>query len=297
MIDRVKYLVGQSSEVIREHGLPLFLYSTFIEYPICNILRNAHFIILKRGKKAVVRTVQGSKMLLDLEKKGIYKEMFQFGIRERGSTKMMQSILNKSQVVVDLGANIGYYVLIEAQVVSKVYAIEPIAENYDAMVNNVKLNKYDNVETFKMAIGDEVKTIRMYLSDKPNLHTIKNIEGAETIDVPMETLDYFLKGKENPDIVRMDVEGYESEIIKGMTETLRNMKKGSWLFIEIHDTCNDVEGMLKTIKDAGFVKKREIKEAKESVIFSYNTYRKKFPKIKMRPSGALECFFQKEVDV
>ena len=290
--DRLIYLLNRANHIWKEYGFLVFIYFLFIEYPICNVLRNTHFIFLKRGKNCVVKEIQGSRMSLNLNDKGISKDLFQFGIRERASTRMMQNILSKDKVVVDIGANIGYYALMEAKAGATVFAIEPVPDNFKSLSSNIELNEYKTIETYQMAIGSKNTTVRMALSEKSNLHVITTDDNGNGIDVKVMKLDDFLIGKKTPDIVRMDVEGYEYNIIKGMPKTLDKMKQGSWLFIEVHNIPNKGE-LFNIINEAGFVKKRQIKECKESPFFSYLTYRNKF-NFKFLISGVNEYFFQKE---
>lgn len=70
----------------------------------------------------------------------------------------------------------------------------------------------------------------------------------------MTTLDDFLKDKEYPNAIRMDVEGYEYQIIKGMQETLRK-RLPLTLFVELHfGLLSKEEAMeiLQTLKSSGF---------------------------------------------
>jgi FkbM family methyltransferase len=285
----MKYLFNKT----KDSELKKLFYFVFIEYMICNVLRNIHFLILKNRNRKVIKIVQNSKMLLDLHDKGISRDLYQFGIRKRTSTEMMKKILNQNKVVVDIGANIGYYALIEASMGAKVYAIEPVPDNYDVLNKNIELNKYENVKTYNLAIGDETGKKTMYLSEKTNLHSMINKKG-ESIQVNIETLDAFLSDKELPDIIRMDVEGYEYEILQGMGETLKKMKNGSWLFIEIHDLGSKrARSIFKILSEEDFILKKNIKECKESPLFSYRTYRDKFPRLNFKPKGVAECFFQK----
>jgi len=289
MINRIKYLVNRT----KESELKKLFYFIFVEYMICNVLRNIHFLILKKGNKEVIKVVQNSKMLLDLNDKGISRDLYQFGIRERTSTKMIKKILEPGKIVADIGANIGYYALIEASIGAKVYAIEPVPDNYYALNKNIKLNKYKNIETYNLAIGDKTGKQTIYLSEKTNLHSMINKEGTP-LQINVDTLDNFLSDKEIPDIVRMDVEGYEYEILQGMAKTLKKMKTGSWLFIEVHDLGSKrAEKVMSMIKEAGFILIKNIKECKESPLFSYETYRCKYSKLPFKTKGVAECFFQK----
>lgn len=177
-------------------------------------------------KSLIAEKVQGSKMLLNLKNKGIQTDLFLHGIREPEATKFFQGILKPNMVVVDVGANVGYYTLMEARVCKKVYAIEPEPTNYKALQYNIKMNKYENVKTLMAAAGARNSTALLNISSTSNWHKI----GDRGIPVQLVTIDSLLNGK-RVDLVRMDVEGYELNVLKGMTETLRYPVT---LFLEVH---------------------------------------------------------------
>jgi len=156
-------------------------------------------------------------------------------------------------VVLDIGANIGYYVLMEAQRCRKVYAVEPVPRNVAVLTENVRLNGYDNVEIFSLAFGRAAGMETMYLSAKSNWHSFHPApDTVGRLDIPVETVDAFLRGRECPTLVRMDVEGYEINIIDGMTETLPRIGR---MFIELHAdimSLAETRRLLDTVRGAGF---------------------------------------------
>lgn len=194
----------------------------------------------------IIREIIGSKMKLDMSDQGIHRDLFLDGIREPVATKHLMGVLTKDDVVLDIGANIGYYVLIEAQLCKKVYAVEPVPSNVIVLKDNIKLNHYNNVEVFSLAFGKTTGIEKMYLSPKSNWHSfypIKNVVGE--VEINVDTVDNFLKDRENPTIVRMDVEGYELNILYGMKETLKKIGK---LFMEIHADIMSLEDTRKLIE-------------------------------------------------
>ena len=191
-------------------------------------------------RKTVIKEVNGLKMLLNLRDRGVSRDLFMYGKREFIPTNYLLNghIVKEGDVVLDIGANIGYYVLIESKLVGeqgKVYAIEPVSSNLAQLQQNLKLNNCKNVEVFKLAVGDKNGKAKIYIPEKRNLSTLDknalegNLKSVEEIEVT--TVDSFLDKKPKPNFIRMDVEGYEFYIIKGMNKTLKlNIK----LFIEIH---------------------------------------------------------------
>jgi FkbM family methyltransferase len=197
---------------------------------------------LRFGDNYSVKDILGSKMYLNLKDKGISTDLIAFGIREHLVTNAIKKLLKKGEIVVDIGANIGYYALLGAKLVGeegKVFAIEPVVENIEILKKNILLNNYSNIEVFKLAIGDKNQEGEIYLSEYSNLASLidrKKFETGEKIKkekVKIVTLDKFLEDKPLPDLVRMDVEGYEYEVIKGM-ENLLKTKKSFKIFAEIH---------------------------------------------------------------
>ena len=212
-------------------------------------------------RKTVIKEVNGLKMLLNLRDRGVSRDLFMYGKRELIPTDYLLNghIVKEGDVVLDIGANIGYYVLIESKLVGeqgKVYAIEPVSSNLVQLQQNLKLNNCKNVEVFKLAVGDKNGKAKIYIPEKRNLSTLDknalegNLKSVEEIEVI--TVDSFLDKKPKPNFIRMDVEGYEFYIIKGMNKTLKlNIK----LFIEIHPhkmTEEQLCEMLEILEKNGF---------------------------------------------
>ena len=210
-------------------------------------------------------------MYLDTEDRGISKELIEHGIRERFSVKYIKKILRPDMTVLDLGANIGFYAFIEANVVKAIHAVEPVKYNFDLLKKNIELNKFGNISTYQLAIGGITGTTKIYTSNRCNWATIVDerhrtkdyaerwnrfSKGAEL--VPICTLDDFVDkyAINKLDLIRMDVEGAEVDIIGGGLETLNNMAKNSYLVIEIHSSCiklkDSIGSMLDSIDKAGF---------------------------------------------
>ncbi len=207
----------------------------------------------------IIKEVQGSQMIVDFKDKGISIDMYFRGEREVDSTREMKRIVKKGDTILDVGANIGYYALMESKLVGengKVYAIEPAPENFRVLKANVIFNDYKNIELFNFLVGDKNGKEKLYLASHRNLHSV--IKGhpkatGEYIELPMVKLDDFIKGKRFPDLIRTDVEGYEYYILKGMKNIL-NSKKPLKLFIEIHSRMGEkkMKEFLDTIENAGF---------------------------------------------
>lgn len=240
----------------------------------------------------LVKDILGSKMQLDMADYGIHRDLFLDGVKEPMATAHLKEVLSKNDIVLEIGANIGYYALLESRMCKKVYALEPIPENANNLNINIGLNQYSNIELFQIALGEAKGSRYINLSAKSNWHSFYPIKGAVAKQlIEMDTADNFLSGKESPTFVRMDVEGYELSVIKGMRNTL---KKISRLFIEVHAQImklGETQELLGILKQENFSPEKIIKYDKPA--FSRvipNTY---IDKIRRGDKGVYLIFFNK----
>ena len=130
-----------------------------------------HFIIsLLRSNFA---EIQGHKMFLDS------KDSLGLSINkiyEPFETDFVQKEIKRGDVVLDIGANIGYYTLILAKCVGKegkVFAFEPEPNNFSLLKKNIQINGYKNVVLVQKAVSNKNEKLMMYLNkDNIGCHTI-----------------------------------------------------------------------------------------------------------------------------
>lgn len=256
---------------IKEEGLTLSL-KKLVKISLLQVekkKRNLYISYLARRNKGklVLKEVQGSLMYLNTDDKGVSADLLIDGIREPMSTNEFKKRLKPRMVVVDIGANIGYYALLEAKAVGPtgmVYAIEPVLENVLLLRKNVELNNYKNVLVFQKAIGGKCGEMDFFLSSNSNLGSVIETSHAngKAVKVEVTTLGRLLRNKRAPDYIRMDVEGYEYETLKGMEDILSKPNKMG-LFIEVHGEFigrAKTLQLLKLLKGHGFLSCRIIHE-------------------------------------
>jgi FkbM family methyltransferase len=206
---------------------------------LSKLVRNAKERIRYFPQQKIVKINKSYTMLLNPREEGIHRDLFIYKKREPLATDFLATsgILKKGFNVLEAGANIGYYALLEWEIIKPsgvIYALEPATQNYEKLIDNITLNKPNNILPFKLALGDKEGKATLYLSKWSNWCTLNknNIQyqiGSET--TPVTTLDKFLENKQKINFVRMDVEGYEYEILKGSTETL---KENIVIQMEVH---------------------------------------------------------------
>jgi FkbM family methyltransferase len=154
----------------------------------------------------------------------------------------IKNFLKEDSVVLDIGANIGVFSVYCANVCKngRVYSLEPVPFVFEILSKNTK--NYKNCFCFKLGVGskNEEKIIKIR-SWNPGYSTIdtENIERkAESFDIEEKIkivkLDDWIKENDisKIDFIKIDVEGYELEVLKGAIETIKKFKPA--LGISIH---------------------------------------------------------------
>lgn len=154
--------------------------------------------------------------------------------------KAFSESLRPGMVVVDVGANIGYYTLLAARKVGYggvVHAIEPSDENLRFLQENIRDNKLENVVTHSCAAGREVATRTFHITGSSDSHGFYNhpyTETIETVEMTQVPLDDLAKGR--VDLVKIDVEGAEIEVLEGMRNIFAE-NKSLTLLLEWNPAC------------------------------------------------------------
>lgn len=140
--------------------------------------------------------------------------------------------------VIDIGANVGYTTLLFAEFLSKdykIYAFEPEEENYKNLVYQVKKkNLHNRVDTIFSAVGEKDGFCTLwYNKDHHGDHKIATEtfkSGAQTQNsknyksIKIQSLDDFAVSRVSGPIsfIKIDVQGFEIPVIKGMEQVLKN---------------------------------------------------------------------------
>jgi len=170
--------------------------------------------------------------------KGISRELAVHRVHEPLATHLLSQVLEPGMNVVDVGSNIGYYVLVEARLIGPrgtVIAIEPVKENVRQLLLNIQANRYSNVLIHELAISNRSGTAEIHVSQKSNWHSLGPVPWPTTKRrVPVSTLDDVLArySLRCVDLVRMDLEGHEVTVMQGMHWTLSRYSPR--LLVELH---------------------------------------------------------------
>ena len=183
-----------------------------------------------------------NELRLKLTLQEAYESGFMFlGTMNPYETHAIKQILKRGDVFIDVGAYVdGWHSLIAAKIVGPsghVYAFEPFPAFYKKLVRNMKLNRLSNVTAEKYAISDK-KGSKDFFEDglKSSFFTDSSPEKARKIDVPTISLGEYisLKKLKNVKLVKIDVEGAEMNVLRGM-DTLLSRKDSPDLMLECID--------------------------------------------------------------
>lgn len=159
-------------------------------------------------------------------------------------------LLNKKpNFFVDVGSHIGRFSILLGKNGSNVLAIEASSSNYKQLSKNVSFNKLSNVRTLNIGCSDKEEMGKLVLTagyTGQNTFLVgsesKNIE-----EVKLRKLDDVVKNEmDNKDIIKIDVEGFEIRVLKGMKNILKNQNPIIVAEISSADQKNEINNFLKS---------------------------------------------------
>ncbi len=204
--------------------LKIFLYSLQSVIPLT--LRK-RFDWIDRGLSTLTPDFSG----VTIESKGCRYELIDpeslyiIAFHEDWMEKFL--VVNRGDVFLDVGAHLGKYSLPLSRIASRVVAVEADPENCECLKRNIKLNEIENVTVVNLVAWNRSEVLRFYLADFKGHGTVKQglpdrryVNGY--IDMRAEAMDDVLRslGVSRVDCIKVDVEGAEYEVFRGLRETL-----------------------------------------------------------------------------
>jgi FkbM family methyltransferase len=139
---------------------------------------------------------------------------------------LLDRVLRRGDGFVDVGANIGTYSCWAARIVSSsgwVHAFEPVPSTSEVLRQHVEQNRLgDTVRVTRAAVGDHQGTLTLYkIAGASGLTSSYPREpNSQPVEVPVVTIDSQLTGGRRPRLVKVDVEGFEQHVLRGMSALL-----------------------------------------------------------------------------
>lgn len=183
---------------------------------------------------------------------------------EPGTTHFLLQDLRETSVFADIGAYIGYFTLLAGKVMADghVESFEMDRKNFEKLQRNVAANRLENVRTHRVAVTDKagrgsyVKGPDRYGSAHQLGRSRRRFWNNLINTTPLITLDSFFGAGREPDVVKIDVQGAELGVIRGMRRLLSRSRLK--VYVEVHPGAMragfnaDPEDLLGELRGHGF---------------------------------------------
>ena len=178
---------------------------------------------------------------------------------EAGEVESLQAYIKPGEVVIDIGANVGFFTKRFAKWVSDggfVIAVEPETANFEELLKNLnKTGTTELVKTFQGVAAEEAGTLKLAINP---IHPADHKIGQEGIEVKAFTIDDLVKEESTPRVclIKIDVQGAEERVLKGALETIKRDHPA--LFVEMDDVAmrkmdSSAEKVINMLTDYGYV--------------------------------------------
>lgn len=184
------------------------------------------------------------------------------GDLDRKISRTFEQVARPGDFILDIGANLGLHTLQASRIAGsggRVLAFEPNPSMTMVLRESLGANSCGNVELRECALGSEEATLELHVpSDhagkgsllKSSLERVR----CDRISVPVKTLDSVLAGESSRiGLVKIDVEGFESQVLAGARDLLSSSPPHAWIF-ETHHLSGGLrsEPVAETLRIAGY---------------------------------------------
>ncbi|MDR1361960.1 MAG: FkbM family methyltransferase, partial [Holosporaceae bacterium] len=251
---------------------------------------------LRLGKPVLMSWVNGMTLKI-FPKNEVGRALFVSGIYDPNNLVIVDALLKKDDVFIDVGANMGYFSLLISQTLNEnghIYALEPSKRDFDRLAENIELNDLgDTISHYRYAVTDAKGSAELQIAteERNALNTLGSdfsVSGLEKIcteTVPTISLDEFVaeEGISKVNVIKLDVEGSELKALMGARKTIQKHKPTIMLGLNVAalKACGaDIQkiesllqeldySMYKAVEDQGFALKKvvNIVDANSAVIF------------------------------
>lgn len=213
--------------------------------------------------KKTIRTVNRHGINYTLDLSDVVDWYVYFGFQEV-SRETLLNLMDIGQTIIDIGANIGNVTLESAKIVGptgEIHSFEPDPENYKRLEVNLKMNRFSNISSNKLGLGNKAGVFRIVNVSPGNqgMNRIinKNLSNFNSRQIQVTTLDEYVFEKKlnNIDLIKIDVEGFEYNVLKGGVKVIDAFHPT--FFIELDDNNlieqdSSAKDLIKLLEDFGY---------------------------------------------
>lgn len=226
----------------------------------------------------ILETIHGFKLHINPAlDNGVELSLHETGTYEKGILVYLLSILKKGDCFVDVGANIGIMSIFAAECVGregKILAFEAHPKTAILLQENIELNGLKNIQVCQYALGSIEGKTHIYDNWQVNrggASLVVKTDTSEAYEIDIHSLDQVFPSDCIPKAVKIDVEGFELEVLKGAVETIR--KYHPVLIVElsenrsnVHDSSVELIDFIKSLGNYRIYKLKGGKERKSKLI-------------------------------
>lgn len=156
---------------------------------------------------------------------GLYKPMYKLFKNKQDAFEidLLKKHINQNDVVLDIGANIGFYATILSDIVGEkgiVHCFEPDIQNFNHLKKTT--SEIKNIKINNKAVGPKTEKLKIYTSKNLNVdhRTYKPEEYDKEIEIDAVSIDAYLSSNATVNFIKMDIQGFEMQAIQGMQNIL-----------------------------------------------------------------------------
>lgn len=206
--------------------------------------------------QVVYNWINGSRFIAGPGESGINANIY-CGLQEFSDMAYVLHTMSEEDLFVDIGANVGSYTILACVAKgARGICFEPVPTTYQRLLDNIRLNDVSShVKAFNIGLSDKEGELTFTASENSMNHVAADSERAtDVVKVKVLSLDKILDG-ESPSMLKIDVEGFETPVIRGAHETLNNKSLHS-VIMELNGSGSrygfSENTILNTMKDYGF---------------------------------------------
>jgi FkbM family methyltransferase len=213
------------------------------------------------------------------ERTGYYPTLFDK--YEENTTRFCRDFIRKDMVVFDVGANVGYYTLLFAELAKEVHSFEP-TDHIETLKNNIIKNDIKNVILNNIAVGEtdgetEARIIKNWPTKeieefKRNFITLDTYAGLNRYYLDNQSpIDTYTSELKRVDLIKIDVDSWDFEVLKGSIKLMKEFKPVILIELNVEALSyrnHTIEEVLEWVKKHGYYVK-EILDT-EMYLLMYN---------------------------
>ena len=202
--------------------------------PLTNMVLGVPRMDARCGATATIADVSFELDLRQALHRMVFLDLFSIELR-----RIVLPLLAADELLVDVGANFGFWTLLAARRGCRVLAVEPVPATRALLAANAARNGLENrIEIVGQALSDSAGTLTLALPDgesgQASVHPDATARGTETFTVPSSTLDALL-GERRVRLLKIDVEGHELAVLEGASRVLASGQV-DYLLVEVAGT-------------------------------------------------------------